>query len=111
MVLNENGTVRLAGIKPEMVAIIPLVEMAYAWVNFPCVITAGTEVFDSKGRRYHMLKSKHETGEALDFRTRGLSDSDVDELYRRVGDLLTPEYQVIRHKGKFAHMHIEFDPK
>ncbi len=107
--LNENGTVRLAGIKPEMVVIIPIVAQCFKAVGTPCVITAATEIFAPNGRRYHMDGSKHDTGEALDFRTKTLTTPDADVLYRLLRERLTPEYQTIRHKGDTAHVHIEID--
>jgi len=111
--LNENGTVRFAGIKSEMLAIRTLVEQVFNYYGYALVITAGTEEFDENGKLYHKIGSKHPKGEAEDYRTLGIPTPVADMVYlqrcRKRPDTGIPGCQA--HKGKKAHMHIEFDPQ
>ena len=106
MRLNENGTVRLKGIQPELVMAAMIVEPLFNFYGAQLVITAGTEVFDANGERIHMVGSKHETGEALDFRSRDIDFALRGSLEGEVNDALGEEFDFIQEGN---HFHLELD--
>ena len=63
----------------------------------------------------HMSGSKHSTGEAMDIRTLGLTQSEGDIIYAQIKSLLDPQgFDTVDERNKpgvVAHFHIEFDPK
>ena len=107
--LNENGTVRLAGLQPEMDTAMYEVEAVLNQWCIDTVITAGTEEFYSDGTRIHSVGSYHPRGYALDFRKRDIPYSDVDYVMSLILDKLQKidkAYQVILEGN---HFHIEYD--
>lgn len=121
--------VKIAGLVPEVVAILPVVNDVYKGFGYECWVTAGLN-----GK--HMKNSKHYTGEAIDIRTRVFCPAHVTATIRRLEknnnvillnkfrqavidrmtDLvvtalkgrLTDEFDIVPHP---THIHIEFDPK
>ncbi|MEA1877350.1 MAG: hypothetical protein U9N86_10840 [Bacteroidota bacterium] len=108
MIILKDDTVKMAGIKPEMVVGLMLVQQVYSLVEVSCVITAGTEEFYLDGTRIHMKGSLHPQGYALDFRSRDIPKNDLDNFCDELQEMLKSEYQVIKHN---THIHVEFDLK
>ena len=106
MRLNENGTVRLKGIQSELVLAALVIEPLFNLYGAELVITAGTEVFNVNGERIHMVGSKHETGEALDLRSRDVAIAFREALGREVNDALGEEFDFIQEGN---HFHLELD--
>jgi len=78
-------------------------------------VTAGKESGDP-----HIKGSKHETGNAVDIRTRGLTKEQIEKIVNKLKKETGLDYDVIYHKpgektkdGKeiVPHIHIEYDPK
>jgi len=65
------------------------------------VITSAVE-----GR--HMRKSKHYTGEALDYRIYYLTHDEKHDFLENMTEALGDDYDVVMQKD---HLHIEYDPK
>ena len=109
--LNENGTVRLAGLQPEMDIAMYAVEAVLNQWCVDTVITGGTEEFYSDGTRIHSIGSYHPRGYALDFRSR---DIPADDLVHVVGLIrsalrdIDKAYDTILEGN---HIHTEFDLK
>jgi len=107
MKIKKN--VKLAGVVPQMLFVIPVVDEASlnclgeepAKNDWGCVITCGTE-----GK--HMQGSAHHTGRALDFRTRHLDPNLLDLFREEVAAALSDEYDVVLEED---HLHVEWDPK
>ena len=74
-----------------------LVDRAYKEFNTELVVTSAR---DGK----HMTGSLHYEGKAIDTRTWNV----LDNLVKRIKELLGPDYDVILEKD---HVHIEHDPK
>ena len=109
--LNENGTVRLAGLQPEMdIAMYVVEDVLNDWL-IETVITAGTEEFYPDGSLIHSVGSLHPRGYALDFRRRDIPSADFDEVIKLIRDALhkiSLAYDVVVEGN---HIHIEFDVK
>lgn len=93
--------VKLQGIQPEMVAILPTLSKIWREMGQTLVITS---VCDGK----HGIRSLHYSGLAIDCRTRYFSTEQKYELRDRVTRSLTDEFDVVLED---THLHIEFDPK
>ena len=93
--------VSLRGVQPPVVLACIAVAGAYAALGKTCTITSVTE-----GR--HGTGSKHYIGNAVDFRTRHLDDSETRNLAAMVRSALGAEFDVVLEP---THLHIEFDPK
>ena len=106
MRLNENGTVRLKGINAELVLAALVIEPIFNLYGAELVITAGTEVFNANGERIHMIGSKHETGEAIDLRSRDVDPALRGTLEGEVNDMLGEEFDFIQEGN---HFHMELD--
>jgi hypothetical protein len=93
-----------AGVTPRNLYIAAAVANVAQLMNIEVVITAGTD-----GR--HMKNSKHYTGDALDIRSKDLSDKKrfLDLVLLRLGD----GYQGFLESARTVneHIHIEYDPK
>ena len=108
MKLNENGTVRLAGLKPELVMACLLLQPVYRKYGLDLVITAGTEIFYKSGKRIHMDGSKHDTGEAVDLRSRDVPKACWTRFIDDCRAVLTPEFDFV---PEGHHFHLEKDLK
>jgi len=109
--LNENGTVRLAGLQSEMDIAMYVVEKHYDKRKLDTVITAGTEEFNPHGKLYHAKGSYHPRGYALDFRSRDIPTALYTQFVKDVQtDLhtLSLAYDVCEEGN---HMHVEYDVK
>ncbi|MCD6163748.1 MAG: hypothetical protein J7K40_15210 [candidate division Zixibacteria bacterium] len=108
MISLKDKTVKLAGLKSEMVMASILVSQVFEKYHLGTIITAGTEEFYPDGKRIHMVGSKHITGEALDFRSRHIPDAVYSKLCSDIVDAVGGEYQLIKHEN---HLHLELDPE
>ena len=109
--LHENGTVRLAGLQPEMDLALAAVNPVFGKCQLDTVITAGTEEFKPDGTLIHARDSLHPRGYALDFRVKHIPDAVYSKLtsdLRAALKELDKAYQLIIHKN---HFHIEYDLK
>jgi len=106
--LHENGTVRISGIKPELVFILRTIEQVFNKYKLDTVITGGTELHDKAGKLIHKIGSKHETGEAWDIRSKHIPKIHYDFLADELDTVMGVEFQLIRHS---SHFHIELDYK
>lgn len=99
--LKLKDSVRLVGIKPEIVLAMIIVNDAYEAFNTECVITS---VNDST----HSYTSLHNCGYAFDVRTRNVSKRDILALVKKIQESLTGEFDIVLEE---THLHIEFQPK
>ena len=110
--LNENGTVRLAGLQPEMDPALYAADKVFAKYSLDTVITAGTEEFYPDGTLIHAKDSLHPRGFAVDLRNRHIPNGVYTKLISDLRDALaaiSPAYQLIlKHSN---HFHIEYDLK
>lgn len=93
--------VRLLGMRPEMVLAAGIVDgvfMLYAQQD-ACI----TSVTDG----VHQRKSLHAKGYAMDFRTRGLSETQKPLIANECSNYLGPEFDVVLETD---HLHVEWDP-
>ncbi len=108
MIVLKDQTVKLSGIKPEMVMAAILTHQVFQKYNLDLIITAGTEEFYPDGTQIHMDGSKHPKGEALDYRSSHIPDAVYTKLCSDIVDAVGIEFQLIRHE---SHLHQELDPK
>jgi hypothetical protein len=108
MRLNENGTVRLAGLQSEVFFAVMLLGPVYQKYGLELVITAGTEMYYADGRRIHMIGSKHGTGEAVDLRSRDVPKACWTRFVADCRAALTPEFDFV---VEGHHFHLELDVK
>ena len=108
MRLHENGTVRLAGIKPEMAVGLMLMQPVFDKYGVEMVITAGTEEYRPDGSLIHMKDSLHPEGYAVDLRSREIVNGIWTKFLSDLRGALGCEFQVIEHD---THLHVEFDPR
>lgn len=101
--IKTDGTVYLAGLRPEMAVAWVIIAGVFAEIRRDCVLTEAANVPGTHGR-----KSKHYIGAAIDIRTRHLVEQDIKQVIRLCKERLGPEFDVIRHD---THLHIEHDPK
>jgi hypothetical protein len=93
--------VSLAGIKPEVLVGALVVSSVYDTIGKECVITSGLD-------GVHGSQSLHYQGQALDFRTRNLSDNEKEVVKGECISALREEFDVVMHA---THLHIEWQPK
>jgi len=109
MGLQLKSTVKLFGLRPEMVVALMVVRDAYRDAGAKdLVVTSAT---DSD----HGHSSLHYSGEALDFRTHGLLEIGIDpkDLTDKIRDSLGRDFDVLL-EAPFTgneHVHVEFQPK
>ena len=80
--LFDKGTVRLAGIKPEIIMACLIIEPIFAKFGVDLVITAGT---DGEG-------AKHKAGEAINLRSQDFVKSYWKAIAENVNAVLGVEY-------------------
>jgi hypothetical protein len=99
--VNFKQGVKVAGLKPEIVLAAIVANEVYAVEGHSLTITSGTD-------GEHMPGSRHYTGQAIDIRTRILTDTETETVANEIRKRLTDEYDVV-FEGN--HIHIEFDPE
>ena len=70
-------------------------------IPWDTLVTSGND-------KVHMRGSKHYSDEALDFRTRDISDANILRWASAIRSRLGKDYQVVIEND---HLHVEFDPK
>jgi len=103
MIRYKEG-VSVLGIKPEILAIYPIIEAAFA-PKEAIITSAGEKV------KIHGKKSYHYIGYAIDLRTHHLIDGEARKILQLLRTWLTSEYDVgLEFEGtEDEHIHIEFD--
>lgn len=91
--------VKLQGIRPELVMIIPVLVEVYSQLGKELVITSVLDGVHSEG-------SLHYSGGSLDARTRYFKDSGA-KAARMIRSRLTKDFDVVLEK---THLHIEYQP-
>lgn len=101
MAMIMKKGVKLKGIQPEILAIIPIVEDAYKRRNYPLVVTSAND-------GDHMEGSRHYTGEAIDTRIRHVqTEGEINSIFWEIREEIGPEFDVVLEED---HIHIELDP-
>ena len=98
--------VRLFGISNEMLVGHLIVCEAFREMGYEVIITS---VRDSE----HSTKSKHYTGNAIDYRLRHLEAvNTIDKLYKMIKSRLNSEFDVVVEDigTEYPHLHVEYDP-
>lgn len=110
--LHENGTVRLAGLQPEMDLALGAIDPVFEKYHLDTVITAGTEEFAPDGTRYHAKDSLHPRGYAVDLRNKHIPNACysklVSDIREALGKLGKPYQLILKHEN---HFHVEYDLK
>lgn len=97
----KNG-VSLEGLKPCMYYAIGIAEVIFGNYAKRLVVTSGT---DGK----HSPRSKHYSGEGVDFRIRGFSQEELAGIKAELAMHLDPLGFDVVLEGD--HFHVEYDPK
>lgn len=92
--------VKIAGVKPPMILAAIAANSFCSDINKECVITSA---IDGK----HKPKSKHYSGNALDFRTKNFTKAQQKMFAVAMKESLGDSFDVILEKN---HLHIEYDP-
>ena len=108
MISLKDDTVKISGLVPEICMGLMVVATVFTEHKIPIVITAGTELFYPSGKRMHMMGSKHESGEAVDLRSRDVFQPRQKEFTIKCQKALGSEYDFILEGN---HFHLEFDLK
>lgn len=106
IILKFKPSVRVLGIRPEMVLATIVIQSAYERKGVDCVVTVGMD-------GQHSIGSEHYTGLALDFRLHNVSQPVRDGLVAEIRDALGPDFDVIWEAAgtENEHLHVEYDPK
>ena len=104
--MRLKPSVRILGIKPELVLGALIVESCYAHIGVDPVVTVGIE-------GTHRLGSEHYTGLALDFRMHHVPHDRREALVAAIREALGPDFDVLWESvgTEQEHVHVEFDPK
>lgn len=89
------------GVTPKLLVIAAAAANAASDMAMTVTITSGVD-------GVHMKGSKHYSGEALDFRTRGWSRETIDIFMHNIKRRLGRQYDVVL---EVDHIHVEYDPK
>lgn len=105
--IRLKATVRLLGLRSEMVMAHTIVASVYAQHGHDCVITTGIE-------GTHTYGSEHYTGLALDYRLNDILP--VEHRAKIAGAVkaaLGQDFDVLHEDAGTAeeHLHVEYDPK
>jgi hypothetical protein len=96
-----GSSVHLAGIRPELVLAIMVVDTLYHSYGEELVITS---VVDSE----HSSKSLHYVGAAFDARTSYFTPAILNSVVNEIRSSLGFDFDVVVEKD---HLHVEFQPK
>jgi len=100
--MRLKESVKLQGIRPELLICIMVVESIYNNYDVELVITS---VMDGQ----HKRSSAHNTGRGVDVRTRNIPNDDIKQkIINDIRASLTDEFDLVIHS---THFHLEFDPK
>lgn len=98
-----KSSVQLRYLKPQMIIALIVATEIYRNYQLNLVITSGDD-----SDKVHMANSKHNTGLALDFRTRDMNQTVKNSIVANLRACLNSEYDIVLEKD---HIHIEYDPK
>jgi uncharacterized protein YcbK (DUF882 family) len=93
--------INLTGVKPEMVLAAIVVDSCYRRLGEECVVTSCTE-------GQHGRASLHYVGQAMDFRTNMLTETQKTRLLSTVTATLGSQFDAALEP---THMHVEYQPK
>lgn len=99
--MKLKETVKVQGITPEMIVGTMVANAAYKAFGYDPVWTSAV---DSK----HSLKSKHNSGNAVDYRVKHVPREKWELIEQRIKERLTRDYDVVLESD---HIHIEYDPE
>jgi len=97
---SVKGYCKTGCVRPEIWHAIEVANQILSEENANCVVTS---LCDGK----HSKNSKHYEGNAVDFRTRHLIDSDKSYFAAAMQQRLGGDYDVVLED---THLHVEFDP-
>ena len=106
MISFKRG-VRLHGLKPQIAAILTLCDGVYARHNVvDCVVTSIND-------GYHIPKSRHYRGEAVDLRVHNIPKQLRIQVVEEIRRALPMDFDIILESidTPNEHIHIEWDPK
>lgn len=101
--LHVKPGVKFTTLRPVLVDIFMALNDISLILQHDITITSGSE-------GTHMAGSKHYTGEAIDIRTKDLTDDQRQRLWFALKQHLGPHYDVVEEFNP-PHIHIEYDPK
>lgn len=93
--------VLFGNLTPQMVLGHTIVASIFAKMIMTCTITSGSD-------GQHMEGSLHAHGDALDYRTNELTDSQAQFLLTNCKSALGENFDVVLESD---HLHVEYDPK
>ena len=96
----KNG-VRIAGVRPEMVLALSIVESILGDHGVDCVVTSLVDGQHSRG-------SLHYVGCACDIRSRDMPQTHYDEIFEELKKALGEDFDLV---DEGDHWHCEFQPK
>jgi hypothetical protein len=99
--MKLKETVRILGVRPEVVLGMFITESTMNQLGFPCVITSVTDGTHSRG-------SIHYSGGAWDVRIRNIPDDAWSNLVFSLKQALGGDFDVVLEND---HIHCEFQPK
>lgn len=100
---NEGTRARITGTRPEMIFAAFIVNQIHIIYGYDAIITSGTE-----GSEFRKKGSDHLVGNALDFRTRHLTERDQLVIADKIQKALGPDFIVILESD---HLHVGFKPE
>ena len=101
MSISIKRGARIQGVSVEILLAVTIAEGIFNRWDKEVVITSGTDV-------PHSNSSLHYTGDAVDFRSRHLTQDQKSAIARLLKDALGDEYDVVVEPD---HFHVEFDPR
>ena len=99
--IKAKEGVDLTTLQPEAQSAAETAQTVFAEFGVEAVVTSTTEGKHKEG-------SKHDTGQAIDLRTRDFPKGKLKEVVESLAASLGEDYDVVLEKD---HIHVEFDPK
>lgn len=99
--LKIKPGVKVTGVTSPMLIAIMVADSYCKDINVDCVLTSGID-----GR--HSIKSKHYSGNALDFRTRDMNGTQQTMFADAMTVALGTDYDVVLEHN---HLHVEYEPR
>ena len=107
MIGFKNDSINSIGLSAQLVLGITVVDQVLSKYDIECVITSLND-----GR--HSQTSLHNSGNAVDIRSKSISDNDTKwAIVRQVNNLLRQDYDFILEgiNSSNEHFHLEYQPK
>jgi hypothetical protein len=97
-----KSSVRIAGMRPEILLAAVVAERVYEKAGYDCTITSCVD-------GQHMAGSLHYKGAAIDLRTKQVAHAiELKQIVDPIKECLGADFDVVVETD---HLHIEFDPK